>query len=170
MNDSAMAYLAKIDLDGNIIWDLEFGQHNNSWTYVRHISENDDGTIILVGESDVSTGGGTNDVFIKKLSATGMVIWEKEYGGIYDDLGGLARPHPGGGYLVGGVWNRNGAGAIDDDIFLLKLDENGDQEWLQLYGTDFDDGGGVFTINSDTTHVIWPSAFSVKHVPRRVFG
>ena len=58
--------------------------------------------------------------------------WVKTYGGIGDDRAYAIQPTSDGGYVVVGYTKSFGVG--DCDIWVLKLDSEGDVEWQRAYG------------------------------------
>lgn len=105
--------------------------------------------------SDVSTltSAGSSDIFISKLDGNGNFLWAKRIGGINLDAGnGIALDFSGNifimGFFQGAVDFDPGAGvsnlttnAGSADIFISKLDSNGDFLWAKNMGGM---GTGVF--------------------------
>ena len=60
----------------------------------------DDGYIV-VGYTD-SFGSGAFDIWVIKLNSEGTVIWEKTYGGTYNDYARSIQQTADGGYIVAG--------------------------------------------------------------------
>jgi gliding motility-associated-like protein len=94
------------------------------------------GTINLVGEGDT-------DVFVAKVSGTtGQYLWVKRFGGPNADGGIAIAMVPGGGVAVTGFFNGHAtfgtqqvnAMAASEDIFVLRLDANGDVVWVRTGG------------------------------------
>jgi hypothetical protein len=94
------------------------------------------GTINLVGEGDT-------DVFVAKVSGTtGQYLWVKRFGGPNADGGIAIAMVPGGGVAVTGFFNGQAtfgtqqvnAVAASEDIFVLRLDANGDVVWVRTGG------------------------------------
>jgi len=63
--------------------------------------------------------------------------WAKTYGGSDDDYASSIRQTSDGGYIVAGQTESFGFG--NDDLWILKLDSNGDIEWQKAYGLSHDD-------------------------------
>ncbi len=87
------------------------------------------------------------DVWIVKTNKSGMVEWEKSYGGKFSDLAKSIVQTVDGGYIVAGTtysedWGlskNNGNG----DGLVMKLNRNGGLEWQKLYGGKEYDGFDV---------------------------
>jgi hypothetical protein len=88
---------------------------------------------------------GEEDVFILKLDANGNFLWAKSFGGIEMDQGySIAIDAEGNVYTTGyfidtvdfdpgtGVTNLSAVGG--KDIFILKLDPNGNFVWAKSFG------------------------------------
>jgi hypothetical protein len=96
------------------------------------------------------TSAGNYDVFLTRFDPQGQYQWAKRFGGInYDDIAAMATDAEGNIFLCGrfgetvdfnpggGVANLTSAGL--SDIYLLKLNANGDFLWAKHFGgPDFD--------------------------------
>lgn len=102
----------------------------------------DDGGVLIVGTT-YSFGSGENDIIAIKVDYYGNEEWMQTYGGENYDYGqDVAKTNDGGYIIVGNSHSYNGGGA--SDILLLKINSNGDQEWLQTYGGEStDEANGV---------------------------
>jgi len=150
LNDSAVAFAMRVDLNGNTIWYQEFGQYDNTWTYGRAILENPDGSIMLVAESDIPTNGGHPDVLLIQMDSAGNESWRNYYGGAFQDIPQGIVSCPSGGYYICGYWNLYST--VDDiDLFILKVDEFGLQQWLKFYGSDEDDASCSIQVLADSS-------------------
>ena len=98
-----------------------------------------DGGYILSGAT-TSFGAGSYDVWVLKLDSSGEIEWQKTYGGIETDGGGILETRD-GGYIISGITLSFGAG--DKDIWLVKLTSFGDIEWQKTYGGSEEDEGGI---------------------------
>src|SRR6202008_1037230 len=78
-------WVVKLDRCGNIQWERSFGGSN--YESARDVVQTTDGGYIVAGETNSTDGGvmpgfgGTKDIWILKLNATGTLIWQKRYGG-----------------------------------------------------------------------------------------
>lgn len=93
------------------------------------------------------TSAGSEDAFITKIDPSGNLIWAKQVGGIQGDYS-FANAVDGTGnvYLTGsfagtvdfdpgpGVFNLTAPGVFIDDIFILKLDPDGNFLWAKRIG------------------------------------
>jgi hypothetical protein len=122
-------FLVKVDTDGNLIWQKNYG--GSSDDYAEDLFQDTDGTIWVNGTT-ASFGAGLRDIYLLKLNATGDSIWTKTYGGSLDDGGAsLIRSSSGSIFLLNYTDN---FGAVNRDLYLLKINDNGVQLSAGLYG------------------------------------
>ncbi len=81
-------------------------------------------------------GAGDHDYWILKFDSSGNVAWEKTYGGIYNDEAYSIQQTTDGGYIVAGRSRSfKPLNFPADDIWILKLDSNGDINNADFIGT-----------------------------------
>ncbi len=74
----------------------------------------------------------------------GQIIFERIYGGLYDDSGNSAKQTSDSGYIFTGGTFSSGAGK--EDVILIKTDSLGDTLWTKTYGgPENDHGNSVFS-------------------------
>jgi len=110
-------------------WDVLYGGSNLD--YAHSIQQTSDGGYIVAG-STKSFGAGYYDAWVLKLDSTGDVSWQKSYGGDKSDYAYSIQQTTDGGYIVAGRTKSFGAG--DNDIWILKLESNGNVSWQKTYG------------------------------------
>lgn len=85
------------------------------------------------------------DFHLLKLNQQGNTVWEKFIGGNKNDYLSVAIPVSDGGFLVGGNSFSNLSGDKKEDniegsdIWLLRLNENGEEAWQKTLGESTDD-------------------------------
>ncbi|MEO0251951.1 MAG: PQQ-binding-like beta-propeller repeat protein [candidate division WOR-3 bacterium] len=127
-------YLLKIDEHGNKVWEKTFGKSGSDDAY--SICRANDGGYVVAGCTS-SQGPGYHDVYLIKVDETGNKIWEKNYGGSDYDLAYSICPANDGGYVVLGFTLSYGSGARN--VYLFKIDENGNKIWDRTFGGSNDD-------------------------------
>jgi hypothetical protein len=155
-------FVSKLDSNGNFLWAKSMGgaNYDSGSRIVVDSSGNVYTTGAFSGTADFDPGVGTFnltsagdfDVFISKLDSSGNFVWVKSMGGSRSDQGnGIAIGSSGDIYMTGifegtsdfdpstSVSNLTSAG--NSDIFVSKLDSNGNLVWAKRMG-------GVFA----TTH------------------
>ena len=118
--DGNKYYVIKIDSNGSLIWQKSFSY--GSVNYGRGISISDDGNYMVAGYSLV---GSYYQIYLIKLDKNnGNVITTKTYGGSSDDYVKSMIKTRDSGFLI--IGNTNSYGAGQQDLYLIKTDENGD--------------------------------------------
>jgi len=127
------AYVIKIDKDGNRVWHNAFGFDDDETA--NQIITTRDGGYIIVGTTD-SHYRTQKNVYVVKLSADGTREWQSFYGSKEADEG-FAIAEARGGYVIAGY--TKGTPNYDSDVYLLKIDTNGNILWEKRYGSSKDD-------------------------------
>lgn len=99
---------------------------------IHAIQETSDGGFIAVGQTHSFGSGPDLDYWILKLGGAGNVLWQKTYGGSESDVARDIQVTSDGGFIVAGHTYSYGAG--DADIWVLKLNSDGDIVWQKTYG------------------------------------
>jgi hypothetical protein len=129
-NGSGDIYLVRTDAEGKVLWEKTFG--GSGYDEGRALLQASDGGFVIAGALESRNNG--SDIYLLKTDAAGNVVWERTYGGAYDDLAISVQPTRDGGYIVGGY---NGTGKDSREGYLLKVDSWGRYVWdRKLGGTD----------------------------------
>ncbi|MFX0161857.1 MAG: hypothetical protein ACFE68_00785, partial [Candidatus Hodarchaeota archaeon] len=121
--------LLKIDSNFNFLWVKDWGGASDDRAYC--VDETDDGGYVLVGKTE-SFGAGSSDVWLIKTDAYGNELWNNTFGGTGYDMGYSVDQTSDGGYIITGYTNSYGAGEYD--VWLIKTDVNGTEEWSKTFG------------------------------------
>lgn len=115
-------YYAKIDSEGELLWEKTFGQEE-TYEEAYSIEKTLDGNYVISGSKEVSDE--TKDVFLMKFDENGNTLFEKQYGGTESDFGTHAEQTMDGGYIVIGNTKSYSIGftGSDRDIYLVKLNK-----------------------------------------------
>ncbi|HRD20226.1 MAG TPA: PQQ-binding-like beta-propeller repeat protein, partial [Fervidobacterium sp.] len=122
-------YILKLNSDGELKWEKTFGGELPDRAY--SIQQTEDGGYIVAGYT-YSFDAGIIDVYILKLDADGGLVWQKTYGGTSIDVAYSIQQTNDGGYIV--VGNTQSSGAGNDNVYVLKLDSNGNLTWEKTFG------------------------------------
>jgi len=151
------AMVVTFDLDGMHRQSLGFGGTGHDESH--GITIDADGNVLLTGESgdDADFGGGPlpdfggRDIFLARLSDTGVNQGQRNFGGIGDDGGDSVSLDAEGNVFVAGYFS--GAATLADgghtssgetDLFLSSFSPGGDHRWtVQLGGTGLDSIAGL---------------------------
>jgi uncharacterized delta-60 repeat protein len=122
------AWIIKLDSSGDIEWHNAYGGWDGD--FAHSIQETAEGDYIVSG-CTFSFGNGRREAWIMKLNKDGdlngagpYVEWQRTYGGVANDCAHIIHETNDGGYIVAGFTESFGAG--DFDVFVLKLEANGD--------------------------------------------
>ncbi len=140
------AWILRLKGNGSVIWQKTYGGKGSDEANAVAIAPNSD--IIVAGDTS-SFGAGASDVWVLRLDGDGNAKWEKAYGGKKDDYANAVSLSPSGDIIVAGGTYSFGAGG--KDIWVLKLDSEGNVEWEKTYGEKHDDtaNGVTFAPNGD---------------------
>lgn len=137
--------IIKVDANGNQLWQTT----TPFSTVIESLSGvclAPDGSIVLIGfKNDLNNA---NDCYVVKLNAEGTLLWEHSYGGSGNDVGYKIRYTPDGNYVFTGDSDSFGRGSID--IYVAKIDSEGELLWEVLAGDDDYANGSKNIIVSNT--------------------
>jgi hypothetical protein len=131
----------KVNSLGTVQWQKCFGGSN--YEYGTSIIQTTDGGYIFCGntesnDGDVTGNHGYTDVWVVKLSATGIIQWQKCFGGTSSDLGFTMLQVSGGGYIFSGFTYSNDGDVSgnhgSNDGWVVKLNSSGNIIWQKCYG------------------------------------
>jgi len=91
-----------------------------------------DSSFVAIGGTE-SYGNGLMDLFLLKIDSIGNVMWQSTFGGPGIDYGRDVVETPNGEFISCGYSNSLN---LNYDIFLIKTDENGVQQWVKRIGGD----------------------------------
>jgi hypothetical protein len=129
-------YVVKLDANGNLQWTKTIG--GKSWDEGHSLIQTSDGGYAITGYT-ISFGAGGADVYVVKLDARGNLQWTKTIGGKHPDSGYSLIQTSDGGYAIAGITESFGAGG--KDVYVVKLDANGNLQWTKtIGGKDFEYG------------------------------
>ncbi len=163
-------YILKFDSNGNYIWVKSIG--GGLQDSANDIIVDDAGNVFATGQFQytVDFDPGTNtsnlvssgiiDAFILKLDASGNFVWAKNYGGTsFENSTSVSLDGDGNVYTTGNFYETADfdpgtstmnltATASSSDIFILKLNPNGDYVWAGKIGEMGDDIGYAITVDN----------------------
>ena len=129
-NSDRDLYVAKLSLDGKLLWDKSFGGERDE--YAGGIAGMANGGVMVVGDTESFSKRGYKDIYITLLDKNGKEISTRTIGGkLNDEAKALTRTADGNFMMVGA---REVKHSGDSDFFLMKLDQNGKKIWAKTLG------------------------------------
>lgn len=132
------AYVLKLDAYGELQWSKHLGGYHRDEAFA--IKEVSTGGYIMAGFTKSDTPTSYGQMFIVRMDASGNQIWQKDIGGAGKDYAFDVVENAAGEFVIVGEY----AGFHDfstfeftetnSDIYLVKLDENGNILWANQYG------------------------------------
>ncbi len=120
----ASPILIKLDKNGENQWAAYIG---NDWEYLYSVRQTRDGGYIVAGRMDDGSGEfETAAGAVLKTDASGVVQWNKSFGG-YDsyDFAHSAQQTEDGGYIA--------TGRLGNRLFIIKYGANGGKQWNRSF-------------------------------------
>lgn len=160
-------FVAKLDCNGNWLWVKQAGGEGQDIGHSIAIGDNGDSYIIGSFSSTATfgsttlTSNGETDIFVAKLDSNGNWLWaRKAGGGVLDKGNGITTDSYGNCYVTGDITGTATFGSTTlissggEDIFMAKLDANGNWLWAKhAGGTNFDLGSDIVTDNNGNNYV-----------------
>ena len=130
INGQTDLWAIKTDSRGLVEWDRSFGGGGNEDGY--DVIATSDGGFLFVGHT--WSFGNAQQVYAVKTDFHGNTMWEKTYGGGMWDVGEAVIEIKGGGYIIAGHSNSPGISSGNTDVYLIKIDQDGNQLWQKAHG------------------------------------
>lgn len=145
-------YLLRIDDKGEKLQALQFGTTMASERGRKIIATENSGGYLLVGSTDNTNGNGEDDIYLIKIDDSGNQLWAKPYGTAGDDIGRSAVETTDGYLIIGTATNPDNN---SKDIYLLKVDFNGNEQWSKFIGDAlFDEGYDIAALSDGNFGII----------------
>jgi len=123
-NGDFNAYLVKTNLNGEQLWEKNYGKPS-SWERVNDAVMALDSGIVMVGETtDMNTGN--TDILIIKTDKNGDTLWTRQLGGQGEDIANTI-VKTSNNYLIGGQWFIPDSNMVKG--FVLEMDDFGELIW-----------------------------------------
>ena len=144
-------FVAKFDKDGKIEWAKNFGGSDSDSARAKDIAADSSGTYltgtfsdeVIFGNETLPGGGdGSDEVYVDKLDTTGKAVRAKSFGSDFNNeyASGIEVDKEGNTYFTGEfqgqlqLGNTTLDGGESGDVFVAKLDTNGNVLWAKEYG------------------------------------
>jgi len=131
------------------------GVTSDTWFKTYGGNQNDVGNVVLLADDGgFFIVGATNlefepeqqgDIYLIRTNAAGEILWEKTYGEEGYEAGRTVFQTSDGGLMISGVTNSLGAGGMD--VYLIKVDQDGNELWSKTFGGPLDEMAGAWPMD-----------------------
>jgi uncharacterized delta-60 repeat protein len=136
--------------DGQVQWRLLLGGSKEE--EARSVIKSGDGNLFVLGRSKSYSQNDDFDFYLAKVTTQGEKIWEKTFGGDRDEkAGGIAIAHDGSIFVVG---DSNSYKRKYNDIYIARLDKNGEMITSYMVGSKKEDSAQAITCTKDGNMVL----------------
>jgi hypothetical protein len=167
-------YLVKMDVKGNMQWITSFGGLKDEMVFSIALDSKHNilltgsfGDTVAVGEGTMVSGArshGKEDVFIASYNAAGKPVWFKGMGGPRSDCGYAIAADDRDNIYVTGKYEDSAdldPGRVvyeipshgESDVFIIKLNEKGNLEWIKPFGGNGNDLGYTLAVQGSNIFV-----------------
>ena len=130
-------------------WDKTFG--GPEWDIGFSVHQTTDSGYIIAGYTR-SYGAGGDDIWLVKTDSKGNKEWDKTFGGSDWDGAYCVEQTSDGGYIISGYTRSYNAGI--DDVWLIKTDFEGNEQWNKTFGGSDWDGAYCVEQTSDGGYIV----------------
>lgn len=141
--------LIKTDQDGEIQWSKTYGSAQFEDCF--DLTASNDGGYVLAGRTN-GIGAGDGDIYCIKTNALGDTLWTRTFGGPGNEDAQQIQQTGDGGFIMIGHTHSYGAG--NADVYLVKINGNGNLEWTRTYGGPNFDYGNSIALTTDGGYII----------------
>ena len=154
--DSSDVYLIKTNSAGDALWTKTYGGADTDAGYC--VQQTYDTGYAITGYTE-SYGEGSADTYLIRTDSAGDTLFTKTYGGSGWDGSYVLDITADFGYILSGETYSFGAGP--SDVYLIKLDENGDTMWTKSFGGSGYEGGWSVQETMDNGYIVagWANSF-----------
>ncbi|MBK7967116.1 MAG: hypothetical protein IPK10_18820 [Bacteroidetes bacterium] len=155
-------WVVKTDFYGNIQWQRNFGGSGDDAG--NCIIQTLDGGYLIAGKTnstdgDITSAYGAIDMWVVKLNAAGILLWQNSFGGSsFDEANSILENTDGTVYVLGRTSSSDGQISTPlgfSDIWLVKLSSSGTLLWEKTYGGSGSDIGEKIIRASDNNCFIY---------------
>ena len=150
-NESSDVYLIKTDENGLELWSQTYGGTNHDGGH--SVQQTTDGGYIICGYT--KSFGVFHDAYLIKTDGNGIEQWSQTFDG-YGSFDGFSsvQQTTDDGYIMCGYTDNYIDNYSDDDVYLIKTDVNGVEQWSQTYNFSSNEYGYSVDQTTDDGYII----------------
>ncbi|MBA7674312.1 hypothetical protein ES703_82522 [subsurface metagenome] len=142
-------WLLKTDSQGDSVWARTYCGEEG-WAYPRSVEQTPDGGYVIVEVTGSAENG--DEVWLLKTDSKGDTLWTRTIGSAEIDWAHYGEMTRDGGCVITG--HTQSSDPEDQDLWLIKTNENGDTLWTATYGGAGLDWGFHVRQTSDGGYII----------------
>ena len=128
-------WILRLNSQGSALWQKAIGGAGREWP--ESVATTGNGGFLVAGQTN-SYGAGGDDAWVMRIDDGGEIVWERTFGGKLDDWAITVLAEDADTYIICGGTESTGAGRAD--LFLMKINGNGEVIWQRTYGGQGDEG------------------------------
>ncbi len=142
-------WIIRVNNTGNILWQQSFGTSQADIAY--KVYETVDGSIILAGETSIINPP-ENDILVVKTNSVGVPQWQRIYRSGFASNFGDIKETLDNGYIIAANTLANASSS--NGIWIIKLNNNGNVAWNNIYKSEYNDYAHSIQQTSDTGYIV----------------
>ncbi len=155
-NGGADIWIVKLNPSGDIVWQKSIGGPLTDIGW--HVIETNTGDIVVAGQLGNPINFNDDKALIIKLNSTGVIQWEKYFGGsLWEDAKHIIQTDDGGFAFVGEAYSTDGdltGNYGSSDCWVVKLNTEGNIMWQKNLGGSSFDYAECIIENSDGSYIM----------------
>ena len=154
-NGFSDVYIVKTNPVGDTLWTRTYG--GSLVDKGNCVIETSDSNIVVAGVRN--TVSDSTDVYLIKLTANGVLLWDSIYSGIkYENANSVIETNN-GNYALAGSTTSSSAGG-DKDYYIIRTDEDGVVVWANSFGAPLPEDEEIFDIYEDVNGTFINAGYS----------
>ena len=171
----AIVSLSSMGQAGSLLWSRCFGGSGSD--SARSVANTTDGGFFVAGVTYSNDGnvtgnhnptGNFSDAWVIKVSGSGTLVWQKAFGGSFNDQANSITATSDGGAVIAG-WSNSNDGDVSGlhgtaggaaDLWVFKIDANGSLQWSKTFGGTGNDYGQSVKQTNDGGFIVAANTYS----------